>query len=306
MNVGISNAPVERFVPELVADYPELVMQPATSEGPVLDSRTLSGFGGGQWLVWTVTGHVALRVTRTAGANALVSGLFLGPTVNLQNPVSAIPPVVFTTTDTVTKGTWKGAYGSTGTYIAADPPAVGLGTNVGLTGGSEWTWYTSTSDPRALQRTSSTDRLMSAWYGETFTFDVSVGAESRQLALYAADFDNAGRTQRIDLFVAAEDQATVILAGWELGAFMLDVIGGATVPVKTIAFDTFPSNDAGTGHFRIPAELLPVAGTAFTIALRYKLWTSPDETKPHIESFTNWVPATQRIVKLPDGTLVIQ
>jgi hypothetical protein len=46
------------------------------STGVVLDSRTLSGFNGGTYLSWTVSGHVQLRVTRTAGPNGVVSGLF--------------------------------------------------------------------------------------------------------------------------------------------------------------------------------------------------------------------------------------
>ena len=45
----------------------------------VLDSRTLSGFQTGQYLTWRVTGDVILRVTRLGGPNAVVSGLFFGP-----------------------------------------------------------------------------------------------------------------------------------------------------------------------------------------------------------------------------------
>jgi len=44
--------------------------------GAVLDSRTLTGFQGGQYLVWNLGGHVTLRVTKTGGLNAVVSGLF--------------------------------------------------------------------------------------------------------------------------------------------------------------------------------------------------------------------------------------
>jgi len=43
----------------------------------VLDTRVLSGFSGGTWSVWTVSGHVKLRVTRVSGVNAVVSGIFL-------------------------------------------------------------------------------------------------------------------------------------------------------------------------------------------------------------------------------------
>jgi hypothetical protein len=44
--------------------------------GQVLDSREVSGFQNGRYLTWELTGHVRLRVTRTGGMNAVVSGLF--------------------------------------------------------------------------------------------------------------------------------------------------------------------------------------------------------------------------------------
>jgi hypothetical protein len=46
------------------------------SAGHVLDSRTVSGSGGGQYLSWTVSGNVTFRITRLAGPSAVVSGLF--------------------------------------------------------------------------------------------------------------------------------------------------------------------------------------------------------------------------------------
>jgi hypothetical protein len=44
--------------------------------GAVLDTRTISGFSKGQYLVWNLRGHVGLRVTPTADANSVTSGLF--------------------------------------------------------------------------------------------------------------------------------------------------------------------------------------------------------------------------------------
>ena len=44
--------------------------------GSVLDSRSISSFHGGQYLVWTLSGHVTIRITMTAGYNAVLSGLF--------------------------------------------------------------------------------------------------------------------------------------------------------------------------------------------------------------------------------------
>jgi hypothetical protein len=44
--------------------------------GAVLDTRTISSFSKGQYLVWNLRGHVVLRVTPTAGANGVASALF--------------------------------------------------------------------------------------------------------------------------------------------------------------------------------------------------------------------------------------
>jgi len=51
------------------------VMDVATSN--VLDDREVSTFTGGQYVVWNLSGHVVIKITRVAGANAVVSGLFL-------------------------------------------------------------------------------------------------------------------------------------------------------------------------------------------------------------------------------------
>jgi PKD repeat protein len=45
----------------------------------VIDTETVSGFQGGQYLVWNLTGNVQFHITKLAGTNAVVSGLFLAP-----------------------------------------------------------------------------------------------------------------------------------------------------------------------------------------------------------------------------------
>jgi hypothetical protein len=42
----------------------------------VLNSQSLSSFQNGKYLVWNLSGHVVLRVTKTGGVNAVISGLF--------------------------------------------------------------------------------------------------------------------------------------------------------------------------------------------------------------------------------------
>jgi hypothetical protein len=42
----------------------------------VLDSRNVSAFTNGQYLIWNLRGNLKIQVTRTSGDNAVVSGLF--------------------------------------------------------------------------------------------------------------------------------------------------------------------------------------------------------------------------------------
>ena len=69
------------------------ILEAAT--GTRLDSRIITNFTGGTYLVWAVTGHVQIRVTKelSIGPNGTVSGLFIGPaadlpTVTLTSPVN--------------------------------------------------------------------------------------------------------------------------------------------------------------------------------------------------------------------------
>ena len=45
--------------------------------GAVLDTETISSFSGGTYLDWRVSGNVLIKITNLAGANAVLSGLFL-------------------------------------------------------------------------------------------------------------------------------------------------------------------------------------------------------------------------------------
>jgi hypothetical protein len=60
--------------------------------GAVLDSRSVSAFAAGQYLVWNLTGHVQFRITKNAGSNAVVSGLFFAGAVSPGFTLSATPP----------------------------------------------------------------------------------------------------------------------------------------------------------------------------------------------------------------------
>jgi len=52
----------------------------------LLDTRTISSYSGGTYVTWTITGSVRVRVTRVGGTNAVVSGVFIGPTLSGNQP----------------------------------------------------------------------------------------------------------------------------------------------------------------------------------------------------------------------------
>ena len=104
------------------------VLDPAT--GQVLATTAMSAFSAGQYLVWNLTGHVTLRVTRTAGISAVVSGLFFDGGNVLLPALAAIAPaagVIGTTVPVTLSGTnLSGANlnlgaGITATGVAATP-----------------------------------------------------------------------------------------------------------------------------------------------------------------------------------------
>lgn len=46
--------------------------------GAVLDTRSITNFASGIYLVWNLTGHVTLKLTSVSGTNAVLSGIFFG------------------------------------------------------------------------------------------------------------------------------------------------------------------------------------------------------------------------------------
>ncbi len=173
------------------------------ASGALLDSRTVSSFVGGQYVVWNVKGHVQIRVTNLSPGNAVIEGIFFG------GPLTTGPAntAQFVNLDSTTLGNWRSVYGAEGYSLAGDAtvkPAYGLAS---LLGNLSYTWAASTSDTRALQKaTNPADRIASTWYsGTSFTIDVNLtDGAAHQVALYAVDWDNyLNRNQRLDVIDAA-------------------------------------------------------------------------------------------------------
>ncbi len=172
------------------------------ANGNVLNSQTISAFHGGEYLSWILNGHTQLRITKLAGSNAVVSGLFFG----LGTPVIPTSTATFLAADSTTQGNWQSAYGADGYNIINNQASYPAYATVTPSNNATWTWSASTTDPRALRKatTGSTDNIAACWYGSTFTIGVNLtDGLAHQVSLYAVDWDSTTRNERIDILDAS-------------------------------------------------------------------------------------------------------
>jgi glucose/arabinose dehydrogenase len=119
------------------------------------------------------------------------------------NKISYVgPAATYLSADTTTQGTWKGAYGAAGYNIIGDLAALPSYATVTPSGQSSWTWATSTSDARGLQKADpgATDRIAACWYSSGFTVDINLtDGQAHTVSLYAVDWDTTARSERVDV-----------------------------------------------------------------------------------------------------------
>ncbi len=167
----------------------------------VLDTRTVSAFSGGQYLVWNVSGHVVIRFTNTnPSTNAVVSGLFFGA----GSPGTGAT-ATFLKTDTATRGSWKGVYGADGHVVLGNNASYPSYITVTPANHMTYTWAFSTTDVRALQKsTATTDRIASCWYNPgVFSIDLNFhDSASHQIALYLLDWNQLNRSEKVEILNA--------------------------------------------------------------------------------------------------------
>jgi hypothetical protein len=110
----------------------------------------------------------------------------------------------FVQLDTTTQGNWQGTYGADGYSIASVLPAYPSYATVKTSGTSVKIWDALTTDQRALQNPRGTENIASAWYAaDSFSIDVNLtDGQTHQVALYQLDWDNGGRSERIDILDA--------------------------------------------------------------------------------------------------------
>ncbi|MDG3002529.1 S8 family serine peptidase [Paludisphaera mucosa] len=163
--------------------------------GALLDSRTVASFHDGLYLSWSLAGRVQLRITRTAGVNAVLSGLFLdGEAGNAATFLGA---------DATTQGSWRGVRGAAGYALAGSATSLPAGVSLALASASSYTWAAGSADVRALQDPAGTGRTAATWYSASaFSATLSLGAQPRTVGLYFVDWDGSARSQRVDVLDA--------------------------------------------------------------------------------------------------------
>ena len=84
------------------------------SSGTVLDTETISSFSSGVYLDWQVSGNVVIKITRLAGANAVLNGVFID-----ASSASTTATASYLRQDATTQGSWIGNYGCRATTSSA-------------------------------------------------------------------------------------------------------------------------------------------------------------------------------------------
>jgi 6-phosphogluconolactonase (cycloisomerase 2 family) len=193
-------------------------------------SNKWGAFSQGQWAVFPINvaagGTVTITVTREAGVNAVLSGIFLGDSgAPPAMPVSSSP-----------QGTWTGTFGSSGYDLAAWEGSSDL-TNLPhasltVVHSSRFVWSSSTSDVRALQSPDGLTRR-AATYFDANQVSLSLrfnSAYTGNVNLYAVDWDHRGRRE----LVSVGGQTAALSSDFSGGAwlsFPVSVSAGQTVPI---------------------------------------------------------------------------
>jgi hypothetical protein len=211
-------------------------------------------------LNYAISGNVLITITKEAGANAVLSGLFFDPTA------AGAASATFLEQDTTTQGNWIGVYGTDGYDIVANPSTTNpndlpAGVTVTPAGESSYTWTSPnpTGAKQALEvPPSGTTRIAACWYSATsFTVDVNVASGSYNLELYFLDYNGSNeRSEQIQFREGSTGAvlSTQTVSSFSNGAYMDYTISGNVL--ITITKET-GANAVLSGLFFDPA---PPAG----------------------------------------------
>jgi hypothetical protein len=189
-----------------------------------------SDFSKGAWASFAISvpagGTVTITVNRTAGANAVLSGILLGDAGAPPNPTASSAP----------QGAWVNAVGAAGYDLAGWDGATGDASyfpnaTLGLLQGSRYRWAAGSSDPRALADPSGVTHNAGTYYDPNqIRLQLSFKeAYKGSLHLYAVDWDKQARRE-----IVTVNGQSAVLSNFNEGAwvsFPLEVAAGGTVTI---------------------------------------------------------------------------
>lgn len=232
-----------------------------TDTGALLDTRLITNYNSGRYVVWNVKGKFTVRIKASGGipANAVLSGIFFDAAGTALPPPP--PPTdtsaTFVGTDNYTKGNWTGNYGADGFSVIGENANLPNWTQLSVTNQNAYTWAASTTDVRALKKASnSNDRIASTYYSPAqfdLSFDFTDGQVHR-LALYSLDWEGNGRKQTFELINTETGVVldTRSITNFNSGVYTVwQVKGKVTVRVKNAG--GVPANAVLSGIFFDPA-----------------------------------------------------
>lgn len=175
----------------------ETVQVTDPGNGKILDTRSVSNFSGGQWLVWDLSGYVSITLTNTGWPNAVASAIAFD-----RAPVAAPPAAAFVASDSTTQGSWSGIYGADGYSIVNGQANLPAYAHLSTQNALNWVWEFSTADTRAPQVSSgSSTRTAACDYSITsFSLDLNLtDGQTHRVGLYAVDYDKLSRAQTFQI-----------------------------------------------------------------------------------------------------------
>jgi hypothetical protein len=235
---------------------------------------------------------VAARAVDVLGSNTLSASVL----VSVERPSSA----GLQTIDATQLGNWPGVHGQQGHVIAGDttnfPPYGAANLDAQLV-----VWSTNTSEARALQSATGTNRVAAAWYSFTNLLVVDISFTDyayHRLGLYFLDWPGFGAVQQVNLL---DNRTGALLDSRTIGAFtngvmyVWDVVGHLTIQVRTT--DGRPA--LLSGIFFDPSErapavniLAPTDGVIFYVPTDVQIVADagPDPALERLDFFAYGVP----------------
>lgn len=164
--------------------------------GQVLDTRTISNFENGQYLVYTLSGNVTISFINAPGSlNSVLSGVFFDPIARTT--------AAFAGVDTSTQGHWTGVYGSQGYNVIDGSSSLPSSVHYSINGEQYYEWATSTTDSRDLQTSAGSSNLVAACaYSDNPSFSINLDFldnQAHQVSFYLLDYDGRNRAETIQI-----------------------------------------------------------------------------------------------------------